>query len=414
MGAVLFIHNNFPGQFTELARTLMARGVRCGAITQAQPGQPDIPGLPVIKYNLTRGTTPGIFPLAVRAEADLLRGTRAMEAARLAKQQGFEPDVIIGHTGWGETLLISEVWPRAKQVLYPEFFYSGHGRDIGFDTEFKPLTEEAVLLGKAKNATMSLAMTDADAIVCPTKWQAATLPKVFQPLVRVIHEGVDLAAIKPGPAEPFPLDDGRVIPPGTPVVTHINNNMEPLRGLHIFARALPRLLAEVPEAQVVIIGNHGCKTGYAGAAPDDKTWTEVCFEGLPIDRSRVHFLGKVPHSRMLAALRLSTAHVYYTYPFVLSWSLSEAMASGCYVIASDTQPLHEVIEDGVNGRLLPFFDPAALGDALVAACQDPKAQDRMRRAARRTAERLFDRDESRREWLQLLVEVGLEIPDPAA
>jgi glycosyltransferase involved in cell wall biosynthesis len=410
MGGVLFIHNSFPGQFADLARTLMAKGVRCGAITQAQAGLKDLPGMPTLKYGLRRGTTPGIFSLATRAEADFIRGTRALDAARAAKQQGFDPDVIVGHTGWGETLLLTEVWPDAKQVLYPEFFYSGHGRDIGFDTEFKALTDEAVLLGKSKNATMTLAMTDADAIVCPTKWQASTLPKVFQPLVRVIHEGVDIGEIRPGPAQPFALDDGRVIQPGTPVITHINNNMEPLRGLHIFARALPRLLAEVPEAQVLVIGNHHCKTGYAGAAPDDKTWTEVCFEGLPIDHSRVHLLGKVPHARMLAALRLSTAHVYYTYPFVLSWSLSEAMASGCYVIGSDTQPLHEVIEDGVNGRLLPFFDPAALGEALVAACKDPKAQDGMRREARKTAERLFDRDESRREWLALLQEMGLEIP----
>jgi glycosyltransferase involved in cell wall biosynthesis len=410
MGVVLFIHNNFPGQFADLARTLMEKGVRCGAITQAQPGQQDIPGLPTLKYNLTRGTTPGIFPLAVRAEADMLRGSRALDAARAAKQQGFNPDVIVGHSGWGETLLLTEVWPEAKQVLYPEFFYAGHGRDIGFDTEFKALTDEAVLLGKTKNATMTLAMTDADAIVCPTKWQAAALPKVFQPLVRVIHEGVDLGEIRPGPAEPFPLDDGRVVQPGTPVITHINNNMEPLRGLHIFARALPRLLAEVPDAQVVIIGNHHCRTGYAGAAPDGKTWTEVCFEGLAIDQSRVHFLGKTSHARMLAALRLSTAHVYYTYPFVLSWSLSEAMASGCYVIASDTQPLHEVIEDGVNGKLLPFFDPAALSEALVAACRNPTAQDGLRREARKTAERLFDREASRREWLALLAEMGLEIP----
>ena len=407
MAGVLFVHNNFPGQFGDLARQLAARGVRCGAIGQAHAG--DVRGVPSIKYALTRGTTFGMFPLAVRAEADMIRASRTLDAARKAKSEGFEPDVIVGHTGWGETLLLDEVWPQARQVLYPEFFYSGHGLDIGFDDEFKATTEEMVLLGKTKNAAMALALTDADAIVCPTQFQASTLPKVFHPLVRIIHEGVDLEAVRPGPAEPFPLDDGRVIAPATPVVTHINSSMEPLRGLHIFARALPRLLAEVPEAEVIVIGQPSGH-GYSGQAPEGQTWKDVCFRGVEIDPARVHFLGRVPHARMLAALRASTAHVYYTYPFVLSWSLAEAMASGCYVIGSDTAPLQEVIEDGVNGRLRPFFDPAALAETLIAACRDPASTTPMRAAARRTAERLFDRAASRARWLALLQEMGLAIP----
>lgn len=406
MGSVLFVHNNFPAQFADLAKQLVRGGVRCAAFGQQHAG--DVTGVPSIKYVLTRGTTFGMFPLAVRAEADLIRASRTLDAARKAKSEGFNPDVIIGHTGWGETILLDEVWPQARQVLYPEFFYSGHGLDIGFDNEFKATTEEMVLLGKTKNATMALALTDADAIVTPTRFQAETLPKVFHPLVRIIHEGVDLEAIRPGPAEPFALDDGGVIQPGTPVVTHINNNMEPLRGLHIFARALPRLLAEVPDAHAIVIGEPTSR-GYSGAAPEGETWKDVCFRGVEVDPARVHFLGRVPHARMLAALRLSTAHVYYTYPFVLSWSLSEAMASGCYVVGSDTAPVREVIEDGVNGRLLPFFDPAALSQALIAACRDPAASAPMRGAARRTAEQLFDRRKSRQAWFGLLKDMGLDM-----
>jgi glycosyltransferase involved in cell wall biosynthesis len=345
----------------------------------------------------------------VRAEADLVRGAMALEAAKHIAAQGFTPDVIVGHTGWGETVLLKEVWPDARQVLYPEFFYSGHDLDIGFDTEFKPLTELGVLLGTTKNAISALSLTKADAIVCPTPFQASTLPQVFKPLVRVIHEGIDVEAIRPGLAEPFPLNDGRILAPGTPVVTHVNNNMEPLRGLHIFARALPRLMAEVPEAHVILIGHMGSH-GYSGSAPEGRTWTDVCFDGLEIDRGRTHFLGRVPHERMLAALRLSTAHVYYSYPFVLSWSLAEAMASGCYVIGSDTAPLRDAIEDGVNGRLLPFFDPAALSEALIAACRAPQAAAPMRVAARRTAESLFDRKAGLAAWIALLREMGLTIP----
>lgn len=408
MAGVLFVHNNFPAQFRTLAEALVARGVPCVAIAQNHAVD-KVPGLPWIKYGLPRGTTPGILPLAVRAEADLLRGTMALEAAKHIANQGFTPDVIVGHTGWGETVLLKEVWPEAKQVLYPEFFYAGHGLDIGFDTEFKPTTEEGVLLGTTKNAVSALALTKADAIVCPTKFQASTLPDVFQPRVRVIHEGVDLAALRPGPAEPFALGDGRSLASGTPVVTHVNNNMEPLRGLHIFARALPRLLAEVPAAHVILIGQTGTR-GYAGEAPGGKTWTDVCFEGVEVDPGRVHFLGRVPHERMLAALRLSTAHAYYSYPFVLSWSLAEAMAMGCYVVGSDTAPLRDAIEDGVNGRLLPFFDPAALAQSLIDACRAPQTTAGMRAAARRTAERLFDRKAGLARWFELLREMGLALP----
>lgn len=404
---VLFVHNNFPAQFRDLAQTLMARGAPCAAIgAHTSPGIPD---LPHARYKLGRGTTPGIFSLAVRAEADLIRARASLKAARHLQETGFEPQVIVGHPGWGETLFLDEVWPNARRVMFSEFFYHGHGVDVGFDTEFHAATEDAALIAKGKNAVMTLALTEADAIVAPTEFQASVLPSVFAPRVRVIHEGVDVDAIRPGPAEPFALDDGRVIPPGTPVITHINNNMEPLRGLHIFARALPAVLKAVPDAQVIVIGKP-TKSGYGGTAPDDLTWQDVCLQGVELDPARVHFLGKVEHPRMLAALRLSTAHVYYTYPFVLSWSLSEAMASGCYVIGSDTPPLHDAIEDGVSGRLLPFFDVEALSDALIAACRDPAASAPMREAARAAAVAKFNRATGRAAWLDLLREQGLTLP----
>lgn len=412
MTTVLFVHNNFPAQFRHLALELVRRGVRCGGIAQVHAIE-DLPGVPMIRYALQRGTTSGIHPLAVRAEADFIRGAHVLMAAQRARSQGFIPDLIVGHTGWGETVLLKEVWPEAKQILYPEFFYASRGLDLGFDPEFKPYTEQARLQARSKNAVGALALTDADAIVCPTPFQASTFPQAFRRNIHIIHEGVDLQAIRPGPPEPFVLDDGRVIAPGAPVITHVNNNMEPMRGLHIFARALPRLLAEVPNAQVILIGSPK-EQGYSGVAPEGRTWQEACFEGVEIDPARVHFLGRVPHERMLTALRLATAHVYYSYPFVLSWSLAEAMALGCYVIGSDTAPLHDAIEDGVNGRLLPFFDVAALSEAMIAACREPSASAPLRTAARATAERLFDRRASLAAWVDLIRTLGIAIPEAAA
>lgn len=405
---VLFVHNNFPAQFRDLAQTLVARGVPCLAVGQDHAG--NLAGVRTARYNLQRGSTPGIFPLAVRAEADLIRGRSAYDAARALKLEGWDPQVIVGHPGWGEMTFLGDLFPDAKQIAFAEFWYHGRGYDVGFDTEFFPDDDpEQAFRVHAKNAVMALSYAAADAIVAPTEFQANAMPAAFRQRTRVIHEGVDVEAIRPAPADPFPLEDGRVIAPGTPVITHVNNNMEPLRGLHILARALPRLLAEVPDAQVILIGDPA-RRPYGGAAPDGRTWTEVIFEGVDCDPRRVHLLGRVPHQRMLAALRLGAAHVYYTYPFVLSWSLAEAMASGCYVIGSDTPPLHDAIEDGVNGRLLPFFDVEALSEAIIAACRDPQASAPLRAAARVTAVEKFDRAKGREAWLELLREQGVSIP----
>ncbi|HKR88507.1 MAG TPA: glycosyltransferase [Phenylobacterium sp.] len=406
---VLFVHNNFPGQFRDLAAALVMRGVSVFAIGGEH--SPGLPGVELVRYRVARGTGKDVFPLAIRAEADLLRGRHALNAARWLKEQGHAPKVIIGHPGWGETSLLSHVFPDAKQILFSEFYYHGAGSDIDFDPEFWSGDEEALIRGKAKNPVMAMALAEADAIVAPTEFQASRLPKALRERTRVIHEGIDVEAIRPGPAEPFALADGRVLAPGTPVVTHVNNQMEPMRGLHIFARALPRLLAEVPEAQVLIIGEEKTR-GYGAEAPGGRTWKQTFFEPLApqLDASRVHFLGKVPHARMLAALRLSTAHVYYTYPFVLSWSIVEAMASGCYVIGSDTGPVQDAVQDRVNGRLLPFFDVDALSQALIGACRDPQASAALRTAARETAVASFSRAKGRAAWIALLREFGVEAP----
>ncbi|MBS0332370.1 MAG: glycosyltransferase, partial [Proteobacteria bacterium] len=284
---------------------------------------------------------------------------------------------------------------------------------VGFDPEFGEPDDRTVLTAESKNAVMSWALSQAHAIVTPTGFQASVLPPAFQPMTRVIHEGVDIEAIRPAPPEPFTLPDGRVIPPGTPVITYVNHNLEPLRGLHVFARALPRLMAEVSDAQVLVFGDDG-REPYGGRSADGRSWRDVAFEGLAVDPSRLHFLGKAPPEQLLAAMRLSTAHVYYTYPFVLSWSLVEAMAAGCYIVASDTPPLHDAIEDGVNGRLLPFFAPDALAEALIGACRDPAASAPLRTAARATAVAKFSRDGGLAAWFDVLRGQGLEIPEAAS
>jgi glycosyltransferase involved in cell wall biosynthesis len=407
---VLFIHNNFPGQFGDLAKALQARGVPVCAV--GQDHSPGVTDVYMARYRLPRGSTPEIYDPAVRAEADLIRAYGALKGMEHHKANGFDPQVIVAHVGWGELTYSDLVFPDAKQIHLAEFFYHGRGYDVGFDPEFGEASEELLLKVEAKNMAMALAYSRASAIVSPTEFQRSALPPNFRQITRVIHEGVDVDAIGALTPAPFELPDGRILPPGAPVITHINNQMEPLRGLHVFGRALPRLLAEVPDAHVIVIGSDK-KAGYGGPAPDGKTWKQYVFEPLQdrLDLSRVHFLGKVPHVQMLAALQISSAHVYYSYPFVLSWSLCEALASGCYVIGSDTAPLRDAITDGVNGKLLPFFDVEALSDAMIQACRTPQAFTGLRQAARKTAAEKFSRRDGRQAWLDLVREHGVEIGD---
>jgi len=405
MSDVLFVHNNFPGQFGFLAEALTAQGTRCAAIASAI-GQ-KLPGIPVMRGRARRGSTKGIFSPATRAEADLIRAYAAAECALALKQQGLDPDLIIGHPGWGETLLMREIFPRATQILHGEYYYRSTGGDVGFDPEFGPLKIEDAFRVHAKNATMALAYAEADRIVCPTPFQASRFPAVFQPRIEVIHEGINTQRVKRDPNATLRLTNGRVLDQSRPVITFINRRFEPLRGFHVFLRALPRVLTQVPAAEVVLIGADE-PGGYGLAAPQGTTWKQHMLEelGNRLDPNRVHFTGRLPYDQILAALSVSAAHVYYTYPFVLSWSLLEAMASECLVIGSDTAPVQDAIENGVNGLLFDFFDIDALSDALIRACHSPEIYSPLRRSARETVLARFDRDRlCRPAWLRLIHEV---------
>ncbi|MBT9290058.1 glycosyltransferase [Prosthecodimorpha staleyi] len=410
--SVLLVHNNFPGQFGFLAEALRARGDRVAAI--AQDGAPGVPGVPIMRWGLKRGTTKGIFEPAVRAEADFLRGRAAARAAEALKAKGFAPDVIVGHPGWGETLFLGEIFPAARRIEYAEFYYRSRGGDVGFDREFAKETLDELCRVHAKNASMLLALAEADAVVAPSRFQVSMLPPRLARDAHVIHEGVDLAAIRPDPAARFALPDGRILDRTTPFVTFVNRRFEPLRGAHVFVRALPAFLAAVPEAEVVLIGAADGK-GYGTPPPEGRTWRDIFWAEIAdaVDPRRVHFVGTLPHGRMLDAIRAGAAHVYLTYPFVASWSLFEAMAVEALVIGSATAPVQEVVEHGRNGLLVDFFDRAALADTMAAACRRPADFTALRGAARETIAARYDRARiGVRPWLDLIDAVAGEGPRP--
>jgi glycosyltransferase involved in cell wall biosynthesis len=402
---ILFIHQNFPGQFPHIADALVAQGHKVMAI--GGETAKDRAGVKVRRWKLKRGSTKGIFEPATRAEADLLRAAAAADVAWETKAKGFMPDLIIGHPGWGETIHMSEVFPGVPQILFGEFFYKSHGADVAFDLEYETSTPALDMQVHAKNLGLAMAYSEAEVIVCPTPFQARTLPIGLQSRVRVLHEGVDIGSASRKANARFTLPNGQILDGSQPVITFINRNFERLRGFHIFMRALPALLDRCPDAQVVLIGRDSGK-GYGAGLPDGKTWKGLMMDELGdrLDVRRVHFVGPVPHANMISALSISWGHVYYTYPFVLSWSLVEAMACECLILGSDTGPVRDAITSGVNGVLNDFFDVDALSKAMIQACERPRDFDVLRPAARETALRLFDRQTvGVPGWMQLIDEL---------
>jgi glycosyltransferase involved in cell wall biosynthesis len=306
------------------------------------------------------------------------------------KAKGFTPDIVIAHPGWGESLFVKEVWPDARLGIYCEFFYHRAGADVGFDPEFLDKDPGNVCRLRMKNINNLLHFDIADAGISPTHWQASTFPERFRDKITVVHDGIDTNVLRPNPDAGLTLNNNIRLTPETPVITFINRNLEPYRGYHIFMRALPEILDRNPEVRVLIIG--GSEVSYGAAPPQGTTWKEIFLNEVKdrLDMSRVHFTGRIPYDQYMAVMQVSTVHVYLTYPFVLSWSLLEAMSMGCCIVAGDTKPLHEAIEHGKTGMLKDFFDAKGIADQVSDLLGNEAERQRLGENARRFAVETYD------------------------
>ena len=398
---ILFIHQNFPGQFKFLAPALVSQGHTVRAMTMQATEAKTWEGVELIRYGANRGTTPNIHPWVSDFETKTIRGEACFRAALKLKAEGVNPDVIIAHHGWGESLFLKDVWPHAKLGIYCEFFYHPQGADVGFDPEFPAKDEGDICRLRLKNLNNLLHFEVADTGISPTHWQASTFPDPFRSKITVVHDGIDTEAVAPNPQTNLTLkkSSGEAIglTRADEVITFVNRNLEPYRGYHIFMRALPAILRRRPHAKILIIGADDVSYG---ARPDaakygNKKWKDIFIEEVrpqisDADWARVHFLGSVPYQHFIPLLQVSTVHVYLTYPFVLSWSLLEAMSAGCAIVTSDTQPLREAITHDETGRLVSFFDAAALADEVCGLLDDPAARARLGAAARLFAQENYD------------------------
>ena len=392
---ILFVHQNFPGQYLHIIQRLAQQGqhqlVALG-INALDRGRGVPESLTHFRYRLDRGNTARIHPLVMETETKIIRAEACARAAEQLKAKGFIPDLICAHPGWGEPLFLKAIWPDAPLLCYQEFFYNEFGFDSNFDPEFQDdrgWQEQAKLT--MKNAYLHLTLEQADWNVSPTHFQASSFPQHWRRKISVIHDGVDLEQACPNPSPaPLTLPDGTVLEKGQPTITFVNRSLEPYRGCHTFIRAIPELQRQHPEARIVVVGR--TKGVSYGAVCPDGEWGDRFLAEIQgrYDPSRVHFTGSLPYSQFISLLQLSACHVYLTYPFVMSWSLLEAMACGCAVVGSDTAPVREVIRQGQNGVLVNFFSPNDLAAAVVEMLNAPERAAAFGVAARETVERTYD------------------------
>jgi len=376
---LLFVHQNFPGQYRHLAAHYAAakqHEVVCvGEKANVLRQRPALAGAKLLGYEL-----PELKPAPNPFEASVLRAIHrgravAAGAARL-RQAGFRPDVIFAHIGWGEALFLKDIFPAARLLLFCEFFYRARGADMGFDPEFPPSADKLLRL-RVMNAPLLMSLEAADWGVAPTQWQKRQFPAGYASRMSVVHDGVDTDLVCP---DTTARNDE--------VITYAARNLEPYRGFHVFMRAIPEIQRRRPRARIVIVG--GDEVSYSPRLPEGQTYRQRMQRELgdSVDWSRVQFCGRLPYADYLALLRRSSVHVYLTYPFVLSWSLIEALAAGCMVVASRTPPVEEVLVDGENALLADFLSPADIAHKVEQALHEP--QERLRQAARRTAVAGYD------------------------
>ena len=374
---LLFVHQNFPGQYRHLAAHYAAEaGYRVVAVGEKANllRQPRLPGVEVLGYDLPE--LEKVEPFNASLVKAIHRGKRVAAGAAHLKRQGFRPDVIFAHIGWGEALFLKDIFPDARVLLYGEFFYRAQGADVGFDPEF-PMSAEKVLRLRVMNAPLLMSLDASDWGMAPTRWQHRQFPAAYAQRMSVIHDGINTDAVSPS-KEVFQEE----------LITYVARNLEPYRGFHVFMRAIPEIQRRRPNARIVIVG--GDEVSYSPRLPPGQTYRQRLLRAIEgkADLSRVHFTGRIPYADYLALLRRSSVHVYLTYPFVLSWSLLEAMSAGCLVVGSRTPPVEEVIRDGENGLLTDFFSTEQLAARIDQALSMDSRP--LREAARKTAVERFD------------------------
>jgi glycosyltransferase involved in cell wall biosynthesis len=390
---LLFVHQNFPGQYCHIIEAIAAQGGHQIIGLGINPLSKPLPnGVLYKRYRPQRGNTPGIHPWILDTETKCIRGEACATAATELKQQGFHPDLICAHPGWGESLFLRDVWPQTPLLSYQEFFYQAEGFDYGFDREFSsaPLNWDQKAKIRIKTSFMRLVLEASSWNITPTAFQRSSFPQSWQQKISCLHDGIDTELAAPSTkTQNIILPSGTILSNDTPLVTFVNRVIEPYRGCHTFIRSIPALQRAHSKAEIVIVGDPA-GDGY-GPPPQEYTWKDRFLREIygNYDPKKVHFVGKLTYSNYIKILQSSWVHVYLTIPFVLSWSLLEAMSCGCTVVGSATAPVKEVIRHKENGLLTDFFDPDALAQVICTLLEDRVLARQLGQMARTTIEQKY-------------------------
>ena len=391
---ILIIHQNFPGQYKHLSPALVRRGDRVVALTPKVKERSSWQGVDIVPYKIVGSSSKEIHSWLRDLETKVIRAESCFNAAMQLRDQGFSPDVILAHHGWGEPMFLKDVWPMARIGIYCEYYYGSENSDTAFDPEFcKGISEKEPIRLRLRNLNNTLHFDIAAGGISPTLFQANTFPPSFRDKIHVIHDGIDTAHACPNPDAKLVISQDLTLSRTDEVISFVNRNLEPYRGCHTFFRALPKILRNRPNAHIVVVGGDGAS--YGGPPPDGTTWKQRFIDEVRADISdtdwqRVHFTGLISYDKFISLLQVSRAHIYLTYPFVLSWSLLETMSAGGAILASDTAPVREVIFDDETGLLTDFFDTDALADNLNRLLDDAGLRSRLGAAARQLVLDRFD------------------------
>lgn len=378
---ILFIHPNFPAQFRHLAITL-GKDPNYEVIYATKREEGQIDGVKKIIYQTSREARIETHHYVRNLENAVLQGQGLYRVATQLKDLGFYPDIVYGHSGWGPTLFIKDIFPRAKFLCYFEWFYNSHGSDADFDPS-DPLSADDEARIRVKNAPILIDLYSCDQGLSPTQWQKQQFPPEFQSKISVLHDGVDTEYFKPNTETKLVIPQINLdLSNASEIITYVGRGMEPYRGFPQLIETIGILQKRRPDTHFVIVGNN--RVAYGKQLPDGKTYKDVMLEKVPLDLSRVHFTGLLAYNDYLKVLQVSSAHIYLTRPFVLSWSMLESMATGCVLVASSTQPVQEVIKDNYNGLLVPFFSPEAIANKVEYALDNPEIMSKIRSKARET------------------------------
>ena len=377
---ILFMHPNMPGQYKHLCRAFAAKPEnRVVFCTKAK--NMEIAGVYKLLYQANREPYAQSHRYLHGVERAVLQGQEVWRACKkLRNEEGFYPEVICAHPGWGDALYIKDLFPRAKLLSFFEFYYRAHGADVDFDkSENTGLDDEARV--RTKNITNLLSLENADWGISPTLWQWSLHPEEFKPRISVLHDGIDTEAAKPNPDATFTVGN-QTFKHGDEVVTYIARNFEPYRGFPTFMRAAEKILKARPNCRIIAVGAD--EVSYGKHLKKGETWRHIMQKEVTLDPARIFWPGTLPYAELIRMFQVSAAHIYLSYPFVLSWSSMEAMACGCAIVGSRTPPVLEVMRDGQNAMLADFFSPDEVAAQVIRLLEKKDEAKAIRQAARKT------------------------------